>query len=427
MRLHHQHVIVDDDGNIVSWGERLPCPPEFKPKIGAKTPAVGEVGRAAKDAPSTKTKPKQAKRKATKAKAAKAEKQEAAKSEPKGSESTTKAAKGSKPSARKWDLSKAGVRDEYDAAVLDAVKQGAVKASAIPKVVGGTSMQAVAALGRLTSKGELGIVKEGPPAQYRPVRRSVGGKALADKVSLPTLKWRSETRNNRRGQVARWEDGVFRMIEAKRDLWALYFERGNTLAQYGCGSSRAVKKEARQIAAAGMPTPDEWKAMGRKLGACPISTRRITEAGGVRLIWEESIIEGQKVCVAASVAGEWKMRSAEDGSFALYFIRPGGSVESLGEGAMRTLHKRALEAEAAQLEEVAAEPPATDEEGAAEGSDTAVGGDDSTAFEDESEAVGANDGSGDDKFSEASGVASEEEDKKLILDALATALERTSL
>jgi hypothetical protein len=178
-----------------------------------------------------------------------------------------------------------------------------------------------------------------------------------EKISLPRLKWRSEMRNNRRGQVAAWEDGVFRMIEAKKDLWALFFERGDVAEQYGCGPSRTVKAEARKIAAAGLPAPAEWRAMGRKLGSCPVTTRRVTDAGGVRLVWEESIIDGHKVCLATSVAGEWKMRSADDGSFALFFIRPGGSIESLGSGAMRTVHKRALEGEAAQLDEAVAEGP----------------------------------------------------------------------
>ena len=106
--------------------------------------------------------------------------------------------------------------------------------------------------------------------------------------------------------------------------------------------------------------------MGRKLGDCPIKKQRVTEHNGVRLVWEESIIEGRKVCIAPSGDGEFKMESADDGSFVLTFLRPGSSLEDLGCGAMTTLHKRALEVAGAEADEREAEVEAAEAAEAAE-------------------------------------------------------------
>ena len=249
-------------------------------------------------------------------------------------------------------------REGYDAEVLEAVHKGAVTAPAVSAAVGGTRTQAIAALGRLDKAGKVEIVSEGPPAQYRPTRAS----AKPGKVSLPKLQWRNETRDGRKGQVAAWENGVFRMIQTlDGELWALFYEEGKEVAVcYGCGPSRTLKAEARKIAAAGSPSAEEWKAMGRKLGDCPIKKQRVTEHNGVRLVWEESIIEGRKVCIAPSGDGEFKMESADDGSFVLTFLRPGSSLEDLGCGAMTTLHKRALEVAGAEADEREAEAEAAE-------------------------------------------------------------------
>ncbi|MCA9658426.1 MAG: hypothetical protein KC486_08780 [Myxococcales bacterium] len=302
------------------------------------------------------------------------EPREAEAKKPKRQSATEKRAKQNKrpATAKTWNLDDAKEQARFDAAVLKAVKEGAVKAAAIPPIVGGTEMQAIGALGRLENAGELEIVKRGPPAQYRPVR-ALTGKAGKKKQELPSLRWRAEKVNGRRAQVARWDDGVFRMIELSSGKWALFFEEGEDVESYGCGASRTVKKEARLIAAAGRPSPEAWKAMDRKLGDCPITTRRVTEAKGVKLEWEESIRGGRKVCVAPTQDGDFEMKSAEDGSFALIFLRPGGKVENLGCGSMGTVQRRALEVVQAQTrgqpEEVESEVEEVEEAEEAEEAD----------------------------------------------------------
>ena len=137
----------------------------------------------------------------------------------KAEKSTAKQAKRTSPGKAKakaampkWDLRVAGMRERFDAAVLEAVREGAVTAPAVPPMIGGTQSQVVGALGRLTTAGKLEIVKEGPPARYRPTRAKEAAKPK--KASLPRLKWTNETRNNRKGQVAPWEKGVFRIMAA---------------------------------------------------------------------------------------------------------------------------------------------------------------------------------------------------------------------
>jgi hypothetical protein len=100
---------------------------------------------------------------------------------------------------------------------------------------------------------------------------------------LPALDWRARSHNGRRGFRARWEQGAFQMVETTPDYFALFFlDRGDAAREvggeaveaYGCGSSRAVRTLARQLAAAGMPYAAVWRHLGGQLGECPPAPRR---------------------------------------------------------------------------------------------------------------------------------------------------------
>jgi len=112
--------------------------------------------------------------------------------------------------------------------------------------------------------------------------KRIGGRVHYFPV-LPALDWRARSHNGRRGFRARWEQGAFQMVETTPDYFALFFlDRGDAAREvggeaveaYGCGSSRAVRTLARQLAAAGMPYAAVWRHLGGQLGECPPAPRR---------------------------------------------------------------------------------------------------------------------------------------------------------
>jgi len=238
-------------------------------------------------------------------------------------------------------------RAKFDAEALRVVKEGALTTSAIRKKLGGSTLEVTSAISRLVDDGKLVISVEGPPARYKPAP-AVAAKSTRGKPKLPTLKWSSTSRNGRKGYKAIWDVGVFKMIGTKTaGTYALFFQRDGEeeFEEYGCGPSREVKRQARLIAAAGVPSAEQWHAQGGQLlGDCPVAVRRVTKSKSATLTWTETIQDGRQVCVAPTADGEFKMESTKGGSFALIFVRDGdASVAELGSGKKATLLKRALE------------------------------------------------------------------------------------
>jgi len=290
-------------------------------------------------------------------------------------------------------------RAEYDAATLRAVEGGALTSSAVREQIGGSPFQSVSALTRLVEAGKLVLVEEGPPARYKPAT-AVPAKSRAARQKLPKLTWKSTSTRGRKGYTAAWDVGAFKMLVTQSGSFALFYQKDGTdkYEEYGCGPSREVKKQARMIAAAGVPSAEQWRAQGGKpLGDCPV-VRRVTKSKSATLTWTDTIQDGRQVCVAPTTDGEFRMETTEGGSFALIFVREGDSTgESLGTGKKATLLKRALEI----VDEEAKETAASDDDGGGDGAsdddidDTDEAGDDDIEEADEADDV-TDDETGDD-------------------------------
>lgn len=351
MHLEAGHIAMDGDTYTIA-----------KPRAGGRAKTESKAAskpqpkRASKAEPqvASKTQPKPSDKAKAKTKP-KAEPKAKADPEPKDASkakaaSKPKAASKAKPRkpARKAESKKTldspEARAEFDAATLGAVEGGALTQSAIRKKLGGSALQVVGALGRLVDSGKLVISVEGPPARYKPASAANGQTKKTARQKLPVLKWSSASRNGRKGYTAPWDDGIFKIFPTRTGSFALFFQRGEAYEEYGCASSREVKKQAREIAAAGVPSAAKWHADGGRLGACPVAVRRTTKSKAATLTWTETVQDGRQVCVAPTVDGEFKMESTKGGSFALIFARDGDtSVDELGSGKKATLLKRALE------------------------------------------------------------------------------------
>ncbi len=293
-----------------------------------------------------------------------------------------KPAKPDRKRSDKLDLRDAKARDDFDNAVFAAIVRGRQTPQAIHGDVGGDRMQVSAALVRLLDqkrvlrsgsgrgvKYSAAVLAESAPApapaevltpapKPKP-RQQTRGEAppKPGKAELPALEWKPATLKGRKTWVARWDDGAFRIIKLPTGADALFFERGqDTLYEYGCGRGKDVKLLARELAARGMPTPDEYRQSGGELGACPPEQVRTTRLGEVELTWKETVQEGRQLCVAATSDGEFRMVQSKGGSFALVFVRQGDDgFEDLGCGTKATLEARALELLAEQADERAAD------------------------------------------------------------------------
>ena len=290
----------------------------------------------------------------------------------------SKASKSSEHGSSSWDLESPDGQEAYYAAVLKGVKEGALTSDAIRQAVGGTSIQAIAALAHLVAANKLEITSKGPPARHRPIqeRKKPRQKAKSKAKAKLRLEWKSATRKGRKGYAAAWDHGHFLVLKMSGAAFALFYEKGDTLEEYGCGTSRATKSVAREIAAAGVPTGEQWRQKG--LGSCPTSTTRVTKSESAKLTWTETIEGGKQVCVAPTVDGEFVLKSTPGGSFALIFYRTADeSIVDLGFGSKDTLQRRAHEVveagsgsdstdnEQQQSSEIAADAP-TDNEQVAE-------------------------------------------------------------
>ncbi len=294
-----------------------------------------------------------------------------------------KAARSDRKRAETLDLRDAKARDDFDNSVFAAIVRGRQTPQAIHGDVGGDRMQVSAALVRLLEQkrvlrsgsgrgvkysaavlAEPAARAEAPAPASAPTptpRQQTRGEAppKPGKVELPKLEWKPATLKGRKTWVARWDDGAFRIVKLPTGADALFFERGqDTLYEYGCGQGRDVKLLARELAARGVPTPDEYRQSGGELGACPPEQVRTTRLGEVELTWKETVQEGRQLCVAATGDGEFRMVQSKGGSFALVFVRQGDDgFEDLGCGTKAMLESRALELLAEQSDaDAAAEP-----------------------------------------------------------------------
>jgi uncharacterized membrane protein len=161
------------------------------------------------------------------------------------------------------------------------------------------------------------------------------------------LRWVKQSIKNRETHAAMWDRGTFRIVVLTRGAHALYYEpdQGEVL-DYGCAPAgdeglKALKKLARELAEAGLPTPAVYRAAGGDLSACP-APRRL-RLGDSELTWHDTI-DSRQLCVAAAGDGEFKLLHSDGGSFILAFARAGDAAfESLGCGTRETLELRALD------------------------------------------------------------------------------------
>jgi hypothetical protein len=179
--------------------------------------------------------------------------------------------KGGPPGYVGISVGTAASRGEFDRRVLVALGMhpDGITQAELWVDVPGTLTFLRASLGRLLHREAATWKRVGGRVHYFPV--------------LPALDWRARSHNGRRGFRARWEQGAFQMVETTPDYFALFFlDRGDAAREvggeaveaYGCGSSRAVRTLARQLAAAGMPYAAVWRHLGGQLGECPPAPRR---------------------------------------------------------------------------------------------------------------------------------------------------------
>ena len=237
----------------------------------------------------------------------------------------------------------------YETALLAAVAGGADSMKAIRERAGGDPMQALAALGRLVDAGRLIQTGKGRKARY--ALPGAASKSAPEPQPVPEvinpppvrLRWSKELINDRETYAAPWDDGAFRIVRLSTGADALYFEKGaDTVYEYGCGEAKALKALARELADAGVPTPDQYRAAGGDLTLCP-SPKRM-RMGDAELTWRETVDGGRQICVAAVGDGELKLLQTDAGSFILAFARAGDpNFDNLGCGSREALETRALD------------------------------------------------------------------------------------
>jgi hypothetical protein len=158
--------------------------------------------------------------------------------------------------------------------------------------------------------------------------------------------------------VARFEEGGFRLVPMISGSHGLFYEGDDdSLLSYGCGEVSPLKAVARELAAAGLPDPEVFRANGGSVAACPPPKRM--RLGDVELTWRESIKDGRQLCVAPTGEGEMRVMESDGGSFVLVFVRAGDTAfDTLGCGTREDLELRAL----SLLAEVIDEPASPREE-----------------------------------------------------------------
>lgn len=273
-----------------------------------------------------------------------------------------------KPSKPRRDLDDPVSQRAFDDAVLAAVSAGATSLKQVREAVDTDPMQALAALTRLVDAGRLTQTGKGRKARYAlpgaasTVSPQPEPEPAPEVINPPParLRWTKEVINNRDTYAAAWDDGAFRIVRLSTGADALYFEKGaDTVYEYGCGEAKALKALARELADAGVPTPDQYRAAGGDLTLCPTPKRM--RMGDTELTWRESVDGGRQICVAAVGDGELKLLQNDAGSFILAFYREGDTnFDRLGCGTREALEARALDivGQATDTDEAPAPAPA---------------------------------------------------------------------
>ncbi len=345
-----------------------PSPSAPKPSGGEDAPtADAEKGRkGAQKAKSSKTSAK--KETAKKGSDKKAPKKKA----PKKKTPKKKASK--KEASEALDLSTIEAREAYDERLLGVVQKGPTSVAAARKVVGGDRMQVVGGLTRLVDRGLIVKRGAGLGARYRmpdaiePEPEAAEAPPPQAEVVTPPkervrLRWRKQELQGRDTLVARFEEGAFRLVPMISGSHGLFYEGDDdSLLSYGCGEVSPLKAVARELAAAGLPDPEVFRANGGSVAACPPPKRM--RLGDVELTWRESIKDGRQLCVAPTGEGEMRVMESDGGSFVLVFVRAGDTAfDTLGCGTREDLELRALSLLAEVIDEPASSESKTEASG----------------------------------------------------------------
>ncbi|MCB9703223.1 MAG: hypothetical protein H6711_15115 [Myxococcales bacterium] len=328
-------------------GAPWPCLPELDQIITRDEGAGGPARGKEKPAKEPKEASEARQRKAVETKKDKAGEKGRAKAKEKAKPPKASVKSEEKVKSQKIDLSEPEARAAYGASILALLKDAPLSVGELHKLIGGDRMQVAAELTRLADEGAIVRSGRGRGTKYGLPGKVAATEALPEPavVDLPEvkLKWRREMIRDRETYVAPWDEGGFRLVKMHTGSDALYFERGDeTVLEYGCGERKVMKALARQLAEAGLPTPEQYRASGGDLSACPPARR--TELGGVALTWRETVEGERQVCVAATGEGEMKMVRNEAGSFVLAFVREGDEdFDQLGCGTRSALEARALD------------------------------------------------------------------------------------
>ena len=360
-----------------SGGEDAPSADAEKGRKGAqkakssRTSATKETAK--KETPKKET-PKKTPKKAPKKKAPK-------KKTPKKKTSKKKKA------SEALDLSTIEAREAYDEQILGVVQKGPTSVAAARKVVGGDRMQVVGGLARLVDRGLIVKRGAGLGARYRmpdaaepePESAAETPPPKAEVVTPPKervrLRWRKQELQGRDTLVARFEEGAFRLVPMISGSHGLFYEGDDdSLLSYGCGEVSSLKAVARELAAAGLPDPEVFRANGGSVAACPPPKRM--RLGDVELTWRESIKDGRQLCVAPTGEGEMRVMESDGGSFVLVFVRAGDTAfDTLGCGTREDLELRALSLLAEVIDEPTSPREEEVQEAASSESKTEVSGD----------------------------------------------------
>jgi len=333
------------------------------PRDGDPSPEAPEHPDA-EDARSAEASSKTSKTSAEKKAAKKATSKKATAKKATTKKATTKKKTPKKKTSEALDLSTIEAREAFDERILGVVQKGPTSVAAARRVVGGDRMQVVGGLARLVDRGLIEKRGAGLGARYRMPDASEAKPEPADETPPPKaevvapprervrLRWRKQELQGRDTLVARFEEGAFRLVPMISGSHGLFYEGDDDrLLSYGCGEISSLKAVARELAAAGLPDPEVFRANGGSVAACPPPKRM--RLGDVELTWRESIKDGRQLCVAPTGEGEMRVMESDGGSFVLVFVREGDTAfDTLGCGTREDLELRAL----SLLAEVSDEP-----------------------------------------------------------------------
>jgi hypothetical protein len=256
-----------------------------------------------------------------------------------------------RPKAPRRDLRDFEVKETFAKEVYDAVHGGLTRPSQIAKRLDVDPMQVIEILREFVEAGDFVQTGRGRKALYTvPGPETPAPEPLAAPEVLPTepqaptkLRWSKDVVSGRETLAAPFGDGAFRIVPLRSGKNALFYEGDdNTVFEYGCGETKALRIRAKELAAAGLPTPEAYQAAGGDLSRCP-QPRRL-RLDDVELTWRETVEGGRQVCVAATGDGEFKMLQSHGGSFILVFVREGDAeIDRLGCGSREELEGRALD------------------------------------------------------------------------------------